>query len=73
MEEMSKTYEPKSFESRIYAEWENAGAFKATPNPDKVPFTIVIPPPNVTGQLHIGHALDESIQDSIIRFERIQG
>ena len=73
MEEMSKTYEPKSFESRIYAAWENAEAFKATPNPDKVPFTIVIPPPNVTGQLHIGHALDESIQDSIIRFKRMQG
>ena len=73
MEEMSKTYEPKSFESRIYAEWENGQAFKATPNPDKVPFTIVIPPPNVTGQLHIGHALDESIQDSIIRFKRMQG
>ena len=71
--EMSKTYDPKEFEKRIYDEWERGGYFKAEPNPDKVPFTIVIPPPNVTGQLHIGHALDESIQDSIIRFKRMQG
>ena len=71
--EMSKTYDPKEFEKRIYEEWEQGGYFKAEPNPDKVPFTIVIPPPNVTGQLHIGHALDESIQDSIIRFKRMQG
>ena len=71
--EMSKTYDPKEFEKRIYEEWERGGYFKAEPNPDKVPFTIVIPPPNVTGQLHIGHALDESIQDSIIRFKRMQG
>ena len=71
--EMSKTYDPKEFEKRIYEEWEQGGYFKAEPNADKVPFTIVIPPPNVTGQLHIGHALDESIQDSIIRFKRMQG
>mgnify|MGYP004508647549 FL=1 len=71
--EMSKTYDPKEFEKRIYEEWERGGYFKAEPNADKVPFTIVIPPPNVTGQLHIGHALDESIQDSIIRFKRMQG
>ncbi len=71
--EMSKTYDPKEFEKRIYEEWERGGYFKAEPDPDKVPFTIVIPPPNVTGQLHIGHALDESIQDSIIRFKRMQG
>ena len=71
--EMSKTYNPKEFEKRVYEEWENGGYFKAEPNKDKVPFTIVIPPPNVTGQLHIGHALDESIQDSIIRFKRMQG
>ena len=71
--DMSKTYDPKEFEQRIYNEWEEGGYFKAEPNKDKVPFTIVIPPPNVTGQLHIGHALDESIQDSIIRFKRMQG
>ncbi len=70
---MSTTYNPKEFEERIYKEWESSGYFKATPNPDKVPFTIVIPPPNITGQLHMGHALDESIQDSIVRFKRMQG
>ena len=70
---MSTTYNPKEFEERIYKEWENCGYFKATPNADKVPFTIVIPPPNITGQLHMGHALDESIQDSIVRFKRMQG
>ncbi len=71
--EMSKTYCPKEFESRIYAEWESKGYFKATANKEKIPFTIVIPPPNITGQLHMGHALDESIQDAIIRFKRMQG
>ncbi len=71
--EMSKTYCPKEFETRIYQDWEAKGYFKASPNKNKLPFTIVIPPPNITGQLHIGHALDESIQDSIIRFKRMQG
>ena len=70
---MSTTYNPKEFEERIYKEWESNGYFKASPNEDKVPFTIVIPPPNITGQLHMGHALDESIQDSIVRFKRMQG
>ena len=71
--EMSKTYSPKEFEQRIYEKWEQKGYFKAKPNKDKVPFTIVIPPPNITGQLHMGHALNNSIQDSIIRFKRMQG
>ena len=71
--EMSKTYRPKDFEERIYREWEENGYFKAHPNGEKVPFTIVIPPPNITGQLHMGHALNNSIQDSIIRFKRMQG
>ncbi|MBO5926944.1 MAG: class I tRNA ligase family protein, partial [Clostridia bacterium] len=70
---ISTTYNPKEFEDRIYKEWEENGYFKADPNPDKVPFTIVIPPPNITGQLHMGHALDNSIQDCIIRFKRMQG
>ncbi len=70
---ISTTYNPKEFEKRIYKEWEDKGYFKANVNPDKVPFTIVIPPPNITGQLHMGHALDNSIQDSIIRFKRMQG
>ncbi len=71
--EMQKNYNPKDFEERLYKEWENNGYFKATPSPDKVPFTIVMPPPNITGQLHMGHALDETIQDTIIRFKRMQG
>ncbi len=71
--EMSKTYSPKEFEQRIYEKWEQKGYFKAKPNKDKIPFTIVIPPPNITGQLHMGHALNNSIQDSIIRFKRMQG
>ena len=71
--EMSKTYRPKDFEERIYRDWEEKEYFKAHPNGEKVPFTIVIPPPNITGQLHMGHALNNSIQDSIIRFKRMQG
>ena len=71
--EMQTTYNPKEFEERIYKEWEENGYFKAQPNPNKVPFTVVIPPPNITGQLHMGHALNDSIQDSIIRFKRMQG
>ncbi len=71
--EMQKTYSPSSFEERIYKDWEARNLFSAKVNPDKVPFTIVIPPPNITGQLHIGHALDETLQDTIIRFKRMQG
>ena len=70
---ISTTYNPKEFEDRIYKEWNDKGYFKATPNENKVPFTIVIPPPNITGQLHMGHALDNSLQDTIIRFKRMQG
>ena len=71
--EMQKTYDPSAFEERIYDDWEKKGYFKAKVNPDKIPFTIVIPPPNITGQLHIGHALDETLQDAIIRYKRMQG
>ena len=71
--DMQKTYDPQDFENRIYEYWETNGFFKAKVDPDKVPFTIVIPPPNITGQLHIGHALDETLQDAIIRFKRMQG
>ncbi len=67
------TYNPKEFEERIYKEWESKGYFTAKPDNNKVPFTVVIPPPNITGQLHMGHALNNSIQDSIIRFKRMQG
>jgi valyl-tRNA synthetase len=70
---MKPTYEPAAVESRWYAEWERAGAFKPEVNPDGEPFSIVIPPPNVTGSLHMGHALDLSIQDALIRRKRMQG
>ncbi len=71
--ELAKTYEPREVEDRIYDFWTNGGWFHAEPNPDKEPYTIVIPPPNVTGQLHMGHALDETLQDILIRFKRMQG
>lgn len=70
---MNKTYEPKAFEERIYKKWQEKKYFHAEPNSDKTPFTIVIPPPNITGQLHIGHALDDTIQDAIIRYKRMKG
>ncbi|MBQ8304611.1 MAG: valine--tRNA ligase [Blautia sp.] len=71
--ELAKTYDPKGIEDRLYQKWMDRGYFHATVNPDKKPFTIVIPPPNVTGQLHMGHALDETMQDILIRFKRMQG
>ncbi len=71
--DMQKTYNPNEFEKQIYKSWEENGYFEAKVNPDKVPFTVVIPPPNITGQLHIGHALDETLQDTIVRFKRMQG
>ncbi len=71
--ELAKTYDPKGLEDRIYQKWLDRKYFHAEPNPDKKPFTIVIPPPNVTGQLHMGHALDETMQDILIRFKRMQG
>ena len=71
--ELAKTYDPKGIEERIYNKWMEKGYFHAEVNPDKKPFTIVMPPPNVTGQLHMGHALDETMQDILIRFKRMQG
>ncbi len=71
--ELSKTYEPREVESRIYQFWQNGGYFHAEPDERKRPFTIVMPPPNVTGQLHIGHAMDDTAQDTIIRYKRMQG
>ncbi len=71
--EMAKTYDPKSFENKLYEEWMEKGYFKAETDGKKDPFTIVIPPPNITGQLHIGHALNDTIQDVIVRFKRMQG
>lgn len=66
-------YNPKEFEDKIYSSWEEENCFKANPNPDKKPFTIVLPPPNITGQLHMGHALDHTLQDVLIRWKRMQG
>ena len=73
MKELSKVYDPKQVEDRTYQFWLDGGYFHAEPNPDKKPYTIVIPPPNITGQLHMGHALDETLQDILIRFRRMQG
>ncbi len=70
---LAKTYNPKDFEDRIYADWESKGAFKAKVDPNKKPYTIMMPPPNITGQLHMGHALDQTLQDVLIRWKRMQG
>ena len=71
--ELAKTYEPQEVEDRIYEFWLSGGYFHAEPNPEKKPYTIVIPPPNITGQLHMGHALDETLQDILVRWRRMQG
>ncbi len=70
---LAKTYDPKQFEERIYNTWEKSGAFRAERDPEKKPYTIVMPPPNITGQLHMGHALDQTLQDVLIRWKRMQG
>lgn len=73
MKELAKTYSPKDFEDRIYKNWEEKGYFHAKADPKKKPYTIVIPPPNITGQLHMGHALNNTYQDILIRWRRMQG
>ena len=73
MKELPKVYEPQQVEGRIYRMWMDNDCFKATPDPDKKPFSIVMPPPNVTGQLHMGHAMDATLQDILTRFKRMQG
>ncbi len=70
---MEKTYDPAAIEGRLYEKWLEKGYFHAKVNPDKKPFTIVMPPPNITGQLHMGHALDNTLQDILIRYKRMQG
>ena len=70
---LDKTYDPKEIEARRYPEWESAGAFAAHPESPKPPYCIVIPPPNVTGSLHMGHALDNTLQDILIRWRRMKG
>ena len=71
--ELSKLYEPKEVEDKIYAYWLKNDCFKAVPDSKKKPYTIVIPPPNITGQLHMGHALDNTLQDILIRYKRMSG
>ena len=73
MKELPKVYEPQQVESSIYELWMENDCFKATPDPDKKPYSIVMPPPNVTGQLHMGHALDATLQDILTRYKRMQG
>ncbi len=70
---LEKTFDPKTVEPRLYAAWEESGAFAPTDDPNAEPFSIVIPPPNVTGSLHIGHALNNTLQDVLIRFQRMRG
>ena len=70
---MEKTYNPKAFEDKLYSDWEKRGCFKAVRDDSKVPFTVMMPPPNITGQLHMGHAMDETLQDVVVRFKRMQG
>jgi valyl-tRNA synthetase len=70
---LDKTFNPAEMEARLYADWESRGFFKPGRNPKAEPFTIVIPPPNVTGSLHMGHALNNTIQDILVRFERMRG
>ncbi len=72
-DDMPKAYDHTSVETRLYERWEKNGYFHAEPNPDKEPYCIVIPPPNITGQLHMGHAIDETLQDALIRYKRMAG
>ena len=73
METMDKVYDPKKTEARIYQKWVDDGCFTAHIDKSKKPCTIVIPPPNITGQLHMGHALDNTLQDILARYKRMQG
>ena len=73
MKELEKLYDPAQVEDKIYQSWMEGGYFTAQPDPDKEPYTIVMPPPNVTGQLHMGHAIDNTWQDILIRHKRMQG
>ncbi|MGH7009616.1 MAG: class I tRNA ligase family protein, partial [Caulobacteraceae bacterium] len=70
---LDKTFDPRSVEPRLYESWESSGAFAPRTDPDAAPFSIVIPPPNITGALHFGHALNATLQDVLARFERMRG
>ena len=71
--ELEGKYNPKDFEEKWYEKWEERDYFKPSEDKTKTPYTIVIPPPNITGKLHMGHALDDTIQDILIRYKRMQG
>ena len=73
MKELEKVYDPSQVEERLYKNWMEKGYFHAEVEKDKKPFTIVMPPPNITGQLHMGHALDNTLQDILTRYKRMQG
>ena len=73
LEPLSKAYNPKEVEDRLYEWWEKQGYFRAYPDPNKKPFTIIMPPPNVTGELHLGHAMTAAIQDTLTRYHRMLG
>jgi valyl-tRNA synthetase len=73
MKELEKNYNPSEIEGKLYQKWLDKKYFRARKNPDKKPFTIVMPPPNITGQLHMGHALDNTMQDILTRYKRMQG
>ncbi|NCC48703.1 MAG: valine--tRNA ligase, partial [Clostridia bacterium] len=73
IDQIDKNFDPAPHEERLYREWQEKGYFTPQPDPEKEPFTIVIPPPNITGQLHMGHALDNTLQDILIRTRRMQG
>ena len=73
MENLEKNYNPKDIEERIYKKWMDTNSFVASPNKEKKPYTIIMPPPNITGKLHMGHALDISLQDTLIRYKRMKG
>ena len=72
MKDLGK-YDPSQIEQKWYSFWEDHGVFHDEPDPEKEPYSIVLPPPNVTGQLHMGHALDNTLQDILIRYKRMQG
>ena len=71
--DMPKSYDHNTVEDKLYTQWLKKGYFHAKVNPEKPPYCIVIPPPNITGQLHMGHALDETLQDILIRYKRMSG
>ena len=73
VDSINKAFEPAEEEARMYAGWQGKGYFHAVPDPEKEPFCIVMPPPNITGQLHMGHALDNTLQDILTRYKRMQG